>query len=172
MPPARPRLRKERGATNGGPRPDAQALLSKCGFALLKRLTSLPFEEVRMHWTVALAALCVAAACAAADQPGSQAPTADRDCFNVSMVTGYETIDDDTLRLDAGPSRTYKIDLSGGQCRNVDWPQRLAIESSPSSSLCVGSQPGQGNIHFREPATQRRASCYIDEVRRVQTPGS
>lgn len=121
----------------------------------------------------ALAVLTMAAACAAADQhQPSEAGAGGRDCFNVSMVTGYETVDGDTIRLDAGPSTKYEVDLSGGQCRNVDWTQRLAIESMPSSFVCVGSQPGQGNIHFRDPATQRRVSCYIEDVRRVQTPGS
>jgi hypothetical protein len=88
------------------------------------------------------------------------------------MVTSYETVDDNTIRLDAGPSTKYEVDLSGGLCRNVDWTQRLAIESTPSSFVCVGSQPGQGNIHFRDPTTQRRASCYIDDVRRVPEAGS
>lgn len=126
-----------------------------------------------MRWMIVLAAFAVAAACAAVDQPQSEAPaTGNRDCFNVSMVTGYETVDDDTIRLDAGLSSKYEVDLSGGQCRNVDWTQRLAVESTPSSFICTGSQPGQGNIHFRDPATQRRVSCYVEDVRRVQTPGS
>lgn len=125
-----------------------------------------------MRWIV-LAVLAVTAACAAVDetQP-NQAATGNRDCFNVSTVTGYETVDDDTIRLDAGLSTKYEVDLSGGQCRNVDWTQRLAVESTPSSFICVGSQPGQGNIHFRDPATQRRVSCYIEDVRRVQTSGA
>lgn len=125
-----------------------------------------------MRWIFVLAALAMTTGCAAVDQPESDASTSSRDCFNVSMVTGYETVDDDTIRLDAGPSTKYEVDLSGGQCRNVDWTQRLAIESTPSSFICVGSQPGQGNIHFRDPATQRRVSCYIDDVRRVQMPES
>jgi hypothetical protein len=126
-----------------------------------------------MRWIVVLPAVVMAAACAATDQPQTEgSTTGNRDCFNVSMVTGYETVDDDTILLDAGPSTKYEVDLSGGQCRNVDWTQRLAIESTPSSFICVGSQPGQGNIHFRDPTTQRRVSCYIDDVRRVLEVGS
>lgn len=123
-----------------------------------------------MRWTYLLVALALGA-CAVGDSPASTVG-GNRDCFNVSMVTGYETVDDDTIRLDAGPSTKYEVDLSGGQCRNVDWTQRLAIESTPSSFICVGSQAGQGNIHFRDPATQRRVSCYIEDVRRIPTPGS
>jgi hypothetical protein len=125
-----------------------------------------------MRWIIVLTAVCLTLACAAVDAPGPVSSAASsRDCFNVSMVTGYEAIDDDTIRLRAGPSRDYELDLSGGRCRDVDWTQRLAIESTPSSFICVGSQPGQGNIHFRDAATQRRVSCYIDEVRRSATPG-
>lgn len=126
-----------------------------------------------MRWIIVLAAFVMSAACSAVDEPQSDAvATGNRDCFNVSMVTGYETVDEDTIRLQAGPSTQYDVDLSGGQCRNVDWTQRLAVESTPSSFICVGSQPGQGNIHFRDSTTQRRVSCYIENVGRVQTPGS
>ncbi len=144
-----------------------------CGFDPLKRLQTLCFSmEERMRWIVSLTALAMAG-CAAPDAAQSDAANrGERDCFNVSVVAGYETVDDDTIRLDAGPSTKYEVDLSGGQCRNVDWTQRLAIESTSSSFICAGSQPGQGNIHFRDPATQRRVSCYIDDVRRVPSPGS
>jgi hypothetical protein len=126
-----------------------------------------------MRWIIVLAAFVMTAACAAVDETRSEGSSAgSRDCFSVSMVTGYETVDDDTIRLQAGASTEYEIDLSGGQCRDVDWTQRLAIESTPSSFICVGSQPGQGNIHFRDPTTQRRVSCYIEDVRRSATPGS
>jgi hypothetical protein len=124
-----------------------------------------------MRWVAVLAIIAVSAACAALDQPQPEgADRAGRDCFNVGMVTGYETVDTDTIRLDAGPSAKYDVDLSGGQCRDVDWTQRLAIDSTPSSWLCVGSQPGQGNIRFRDPPTRRAVSCYIQAVRRAPAP--
>jgi hypothetical protein len=118
-----------------------------------------------------MALATVIGACAAPQQPQTAA-AASRDCFNVSLVTGYETVGPDTIRLDAGVSAKYDVDISGGQCRNVDWTHRLAIESTPSSWVCVGSQPGQGNIRFRDPTTQRVVSCYIRDVRRAHTPGS
>lgn len=115
-----------------------------------------------------LALVLTAAACAAPMDQRDDAPSpgAGRDCFSVSMVTSYEPVDADTVRLRTGPSRDYEVDLSGGQCRNLDWTQRLAIESTPSSWICVGSQVGQGNVHFRDP-NGRRVSCYIEGVHRA-----
>lgn len=121
-----------------------------------------------MRWIAVLAVTAICAACAVEGRPQSDAVSrAGRDCFNVSMVTGYESLDTDTIRLDAGPGAKYEVELSGGQCRDLDWTQRLAIESTPSSWICVGSQPGQGDIRFRDPTTRRAVSCYIQSVRRV-----
>jgi hypothetical protein len=120
---------------------------------------------------VAFSFVLLVGACAGADgtdAAGSVAARGDRDCFNVSMVSGYNTVDRDTIRLRAGPSAQYDVDLSGAQCNMIEWSQSLAIESSPSSWICVGSQVGQGEVHFRDTATRRRISCYIEDVRRVE----
>lgn len=115
--------------------------------------------------TLAIATL-VLADCAAQSPQTDRGPASGGDCFNVSMVTGYSSIDRDTVRLDAGPSRTYEIDISGPMCEQVDWTQRIALESRPGSWICVGDRVGQGEIHFRDPATRRRVSCHIEDVRR------
>lgn len=114
-----------------------------------------------------LPALLMAAACAA-DAP-NRPPTASdgRDCFNVQFVTGYSSVDRDTVRLDAGPRQRYDVDIRGPLCDQIDWTQRIALESTPSSWICTGRQAGQGEIHFRDPGTRRRTSCYIEAVRRV-----
>lgn len=125
-----------------------------------------------MRRTVPIAILLAAAACTAPSDHLVATPGSERDCFNVGVVTGYDSVDRDTVRLQAGPSTEYDVDLSGGQCNNLDWAHRLAIESTPSSWICVGSQPGQGNISFRDPATNRRVSCYIGNVRRVPAQAS
>ncbi len=104
----------------------------------------------------------------AAPPPGEQAgPPLGRDCFNVQFLTGYETVDRDTLRVRAGSNASYELDISGAQCSQIDWAHRVAIESTPSSWICVGNQPGQGTIAFRDPTTRRRVECYIDDVRRA-----
>jgi hypothetical protein len=111
------------------------------------------------------------AACTAAPQPQAQTgPTAGRDCFNVSFVQGFSSVGKSTIRLDAGPGQKYDVEISGPQCDQVDWTQRLALESTPSSWICVGDAIGQGNVYFRDPASRRRLSCYIQNVRRVSEP--
>lgn len=121
-------------------------------------------------FTLSLATLMLAGCAASQAQESQQAergPQFGRDCFNVRMVSGYSSVDRDTIRLDAGPRRSYEVDISGPMCDQVDWTQRIALESNPGSWICVGDAVGQGEIHFRDPATRQRVSCYIDAVRRV-----
>jgi hypothetical protein len=83
----------------------------------------------------------------------------------VALVQGYSAVDRDTVRFDLGPGPAYDVDMSGPRCDAVDWTQRLALESTPSSWICVGDAPGQGNIHFRDQLTRQATSCHIDAVR-------
>lgn len=122
--------------------------------------------------TLSAAALALAG-CTANSAPNSgpqSSPTAGRDCFNVSFVQGFSSVGKGTVRLDVGPSQKYDVDISGPQCDQFDWTQRLALESSTSSWICAGDEIGQGNVYFRDPATRRRLSCYIQSVRRVSEP--
>ena len=115
---------------------------------------------------LSIAAL-VPAACAAPQQEARSSPSKGGDCFNVRMVNGYSNVDRDTVRLDAGPSRTYDVDLSGPLCDQLDWAHNIALESTPSSWICTGDHVGQGKIFFRDATTRQRVSCYIEDVRRV-----
>lgn len=117
------------------------------------------------------AALSLALPLAACETSGESGPAvaarAARPCFNVRMLNGFETVDRDTLRVRDGGDR-YDLDLSGPDCDTVEWTQRLAIETSPSSTwVCVGDSSGQGVIAFRTPATRRIVECRIDAVRPV-----
>lgn len=124
-----------------------------------------------MRWIVLVTALALTAACAVPDNAQTDARISQgRDCFNVSMVTGYEALDRDTLRLRAGPSSEYDVDVSGAQCNTLEWSNTVAIESTPSSWLCVGAQPGQGAVRFRDATTRRVVSCYIRDVRAARAP--
>lgn len=100
----------------------------------------------------------------------AQAAPDGRDCFNVSMVQGFSSVGKTTVRLDLGPGPKYDVNIAGAQCDQIDWSQRIALESSTSSWICVGDAIGQGNVYFRDPATRRRLSCYIEDVRRVSEP--
>lgn len=115
----------------------------------------------------AIAFPLVFAACAAQPQAEGAANPPEGDCFNVQFLTGYENVDGDTLKLRAGPGASYEVDISGAQCSQIDWTHRVAIQSSPSSWICVGNLPGQGTIAFRDPTTRRRVECHIDAIRRA-----
>lgn len=104
------------------------------------------------------------------DQAASHVTAANSDCFNVSFLTGYESVDRDTIRVRISAQTQYDIELGGAQCNELDWTHRLAIESTPGSYICAGSAPGQGYIYFRDPATRRRVQCYIQNVTRVPPP--
>lgn len=115
----------------------------------------------------------VLAGCAAADAQRGEADTrrSDRDCFSTTSVSGYGSVDRDTVRLDVGPRRRYEVDISGPGCDRIDWTLAIALDSRPSSWICAGDRPGQGRISFRDPGSSWRTSCLIDNVRRVPEPG-
>ena len=120
-----------------------------------------------MRMTILPVSAALVASCTAPSAQRTATAPAGQDCFNVSLVQGYSSVDRDTVRLDAGPGASYDVDISGPQCDQVDWTQKLALESTPSFWICVGKQIGQGNIYFRDPTTRRRVSCYIEDVRRA-----
>lgn len=114
------------------------------------------------------AALAGLAACETAppDPAAGGAPVAER-CFNVRSLSGFDTVDRDTLRLRAGADR-YEVDLSGPECDRLEWTHGVAVEASPSSLwICAGDQAGQGVIAFRVPETRRVVECRINAVRTV-----
>lgn len=88
-------------------------------------------------------------------------------CFNVHVLSGFETIDRDTLRVREG-GRRYDIDLSGPDCDRIEWTQRIALQSAAGSSdICVGDQFGDGRVAFSVPETRRPVECRIEAVRSV-----
>lgn len=122
----------------------------------------------------ALAAGAIAAACAAATQnqtgDASSAPGG-RDCFNVRNVSGFNPQQGNVVRISAGPSRDYDLELRGPSCDRVQWSDRVAIEGHPSSWICVGDGPSSGELRFRDLGDSVPTTCLITSVRRApQTP--
>jgi len=124
---------------------------------MLRPLTSLFF--------LSLAFACEG--CAAPSAERSEAARSSQDCFDIGMVQDYESVDKDTIRVRVGAADKYDVDLGGGQCDQVDWTQRLAIEGRPSSFICTGNRTDQGQITFRDFATRRKVQCFIRDVRKV-----
>jgi hypothetical protein len=96
----------------------------------------------------------------------AEAANDERDCFNVRSVSGFSTVDDDTVRIDVGPSRAYELDAGGATCVNLRWANQIALQADPTSSfLCVGDQLTTAKIH-----TDQGDECLIEGVRRADAP--
>ena len=118
-------------------------------------------------WLIcSIAALLSVAGCAASEAP-SAAAVADRDCFSVRQVTGFNVQDDETVRLSVGAGEAYVAEIQGPACGQIEWTESLAIESRPSSFLCVGDGPGIGDIAFRDSALDRVITCRITALSRA-----
>ncbi len=104
-----------------------------------------------------------ASASAARAAPAAQTAAEERDCFNVRSVSGFSTVDEDTVRVDVGPSRSYELDARGATCVNLRWANQIALESDPASSfLCVGDRLSTAKIH-----TDQGDECLIEDIRRA-----
>jgi len=126
----------------------------------------MPITSLR---AAAIAALAALGACAAGGEQGAAAPDAARDCFNVNAVSGFNAVDGDTVRVSAGASRAYELDVQGPGCNSLDWTENIALEARPSEWICAG-RGNLGQIHFTESAGGAHRSCFISEVRRLPTP--
>lgn len=119
------------------------------------------------HWLLLLI-LCTGS-CAAPGPGGSpsaaQGRAAGPACFSTNFIEGYETLGREAIRVRVGVNDRYDILFAGGRCDQLEWSQSLAIDTFATSQLCVGKQPGQGMLHFRDPLSHRRIACHIDEVR-------
>jgi hypothetical protein len=114
-----------------------------------------------------LALLIFVASCAPPSKTADMATSTSTgaECFSTSFITGYEVAGDNMIRVEVGVDQRYDIIFSGGRCDQLDWSQRLAIETHATSQLCVGKQLGQGELAFRDPVSRRRIKCHIDEVK-------
>lgn len=110
------------------------------------------------------------AGCAAPEGP-SPAAIADRDCFWLRQVSGFNVQDDGGVRLSVGAGDVYIAEIEGPACDQIRWAEALALEARPSSFLCVGDGPGIGEIAFRDSSLNRVTTCWIDTLRRApETP--
>jgi hypothetical protein len=89
---------------------------------------------------IAIGATALTAACMTANgqQQGQNARPAGHQCFNVSMVNGFNAIDKETVQVTVGVNTVYELKLLG-TCPDIDWSLKVGIRSTSGSSwVCDG----------------------------------
>ena len=91
------------------------------------------------------------------------AEAAGRDCFPVSMISGFSIVDDDTIRVSVGPSRAYDLTTSMGACLHLRNVETIAVSSRSANFVCVGDGVRVGVSII----TDRGGRCLVRSVRRA-----
>lgn len=88
----------------------------------------------------ALGLMAVTTACAPQDDLTATGASAPRQCFNVDQVHGFSAPDRDTLLLNVGSNRTFKVETNGF-CHDLD--TAISIGLAPdlgSGRACTGDR--------------------------------
>lgn len=124
-----------------------------------------------------VAPLGAAALLAGCAQQGNMAPTtaaaqAGSDCFNARTVNGFTAIDDDTVDVQVGANRYYRLELAG-VCPNVNWTTGVALVSRGSSWICQGfdaelvvQNPGLGPQRCLVSSVRRLSDAEVQALKR------
>jgi hypothetical protein len=87
---------------------------------------------------VAFGAAALTACATGNQQQASGAQGTGRQCFNVSMVNGFNAIDKETVQVTVGVNTVYELKLLG-TCPDIDWSLRIGLRSTSGSSfVCSG----------------------------------
>jgi hypothetical protein len=88
---------------------------------------------------LALAATTLTAGCATAERQQAQAvQMSGRQCFLPSTVSGFHSLDRNTVHVTVGASRVFELDVLG-TCTEIDWSQRIGIRSTGAGDwVCSG----------------------------------
>ena len=119
-------------------------------------------------------ALAALAGCAqqAALAPATAASGA-RDCFSARSVNGFTARDDDTVDVQVGARRYYRLELAG-VCPNVNWATGVALVSRGGTSfICQGldadlvvPNPGLGPQRCLVSSVRRLSDAEVQALRR------
>ena len=94
--------------------------------------------------TVLLAAAAAGLAACATEQSASMTPAEGRDCFRAQSVSGYSAVDENSVRIRVGASRSYTMHTNWN-VNDLDWTQAIALRSD-SSWICTGNVFGQVEV--------------------------
>jgi hypothetical protein len=120
--------------------------------------------------------IVVATLAGCAQQPGSAPATASsgaRDCFSARSVNGFTPRDDDTVDVQVGARRYYRLELAG-VCPNVNWATGVALVSRGGTSfVCQGldadlvvPNPGLGPQRCLVTSVRRLSDAEVQALRR------
>ncbi len=110
----------------------------------------------------AFAAVFALAAPALAEDDNEDKPS--RDCFNTRTVSGFSVPDDDLVRVRAGASRQYDLEVASVRCDDLSFANRITINGFGSSFICVGDR------NAGEVRSNRGDRCRILSVSRYVEP--
>lgn len=93
-----------------------------------------------VRFTLFAAILALGACATPQDNAASSTPTAGRDCFNSSAVSGYSYIDSEHVGINVGANREYVL-TTMFNARDLDWTHAIALRSS-TGWICTGNGLG------------------------------
>jgi hypothetical protein len=96
----------------------------------------------------------------AADPPAT-AKAAARHCFWTRDVNNFSALDDRTVNIRVGLKDIYSLDLFGA-CPDIDWTQKIGIESRGGSSICTGF-----DATLIVPSTIGTQRCTVRNIRKL-----
>lgn len=113
---------------------------------------------------LALAAVSLSA-CAGATGPSTTAATgkAPRQCFWNDSVSGFSSVDRDTIRVSAGVRDVYEMKLAGAGCNDVDWALAIGLRSLTGGRICTGLD---AEVLYNSPGLGPQR-CLVTDVRKV-----
>ena len=127
-----------------------------------------------MTRSAALLAACALAGCAQQPSPPpAAAASGGRDCFSATNVSGFSAVDDDTVDVQVGARRWYRLEIAG-VCPNVNWAKGVALVAhSGGSFICQGfdaeivaPDPGLGPQRCLVNSVRRLSDAEVQALRR------
>ena len=116
-----------------------------------------------MTRSAALLAACALASCAQQSAPPASAISGGRECFSARSVSGFIAVDDDTVDVQVGSRRYYRLEIAG-VCTNVNWVNAVALVARNGSSfICQGFD---AELVVRDSALGPQR-CVVNSVRRL-----
>lgn len=117
--------------------------------------------------TATLLALTLGIAGCASQGGAAAGAKVDRNCFSADRVSGFEPVDNTTVRLRVGVKDTYEATLLG-YCPDVDWTQRIALRSvSGSSMICTNDAMGWEILVLDRPGIGPDR-CRVRAIRKME----